>query len=147
MNYLSDDENDNDVNVEPTFDELYPEEELDEETMALIRKHAIEKEDEEYTFTSKKAEPKPKKEKQNQKKVVKTLEDYIKEEEAKKPKKWSSTRADNKKKIIESVKSEKRHFNPRLPPFRTLEKKKNVENKVNVTEDSFPSLIKIKLNK
>ena len=100
MNYLSDDENDNDVNVEPTFDELYPEEELDEETMALIRKHAIEKEDEEFTFTLKKAEPKPKKEKQNQKKVVKTLEDYIKEEEAKKPKKWSSTRADNKKKII-----------------------------------------------
>jgi hypothetical protein len=145
MNYLSDDEDDTNVNTEPTFDELYPEDELDEETMAAIRKHANDTPDEDYMFSSKKEAPK--KEKRKKEKVVKTLDDLFKEEEAKKPKKWASSRAENKKKVIQTETVTKRHFNPRLPPFRTIEKKKQTENKVDNSEESFPSLMNIKLNK
>jgi hypothetical protein len=148
MNYLSDDEENDNVVTEPTFDELYPEEEIDEEMMEIIRNHASLDVEQDYSFsTTKKEKPKTesKKDDSKQKKKVKTLEEYLKEEEAKKPKKWSSTRADNKKKTIES--DIKRKFNPRLPPFRTLEKKKQTENKVDNSEEHFPSLIKIKLNK
>ncbi len=152
MNYLSDDEDNTNVNTEPTFDELYPEEEMDEEMLAIIRKHANDKVDEDFSFSTKpKEKPKQKteskKEDSKQKKKVKTLEEYLKEEEAKKPKKWSSSRADNKKKVIDAEKSTKRQFSPRLPPFRTLEKKKQTESKIDNSEENFPSLIKIKLNK
>ena len=72
----------------------------------------------------------------------KTLDEYIKEEELKKPSKWYSSRADNKKKINDTEKSSKREFNPRLPPFQFLEKKKQTEYKVDTSKDNFPSLNK-----
>jgi hypothetical protein len=35
----------------------------------------------------------------------------------------------------------KRQFNPRLPPFRTIEKKQEFESKINNLEEQFPNLI------
>ena len=153
MSYLSDDEDNTDVNtdtIEPTFDELYPaEEEIDEEMMAIIKKHAYNKKDDDLIFPIKE-KSKHKTDsiitdsmKENLKhKKNKTLDEYIKEEELKKPSKWSSSRADNKKKINDTEKSSKREFNPRLPPFQFLEKKKQTEYKVNTSEGNFPSLNK-----
>ena len=66
----------------------------------------------------------------------------IKEEELKKPKKWASGRAGIKKKVTETDDTFKRKFNPRLPPFRTLEKKRHVEIKIDHSDENFPSLTK-----
>jgi len=61
--------------------------------------------------------------------------------EDKKPKKWSSNRADSKKKNDDTPKIIKRQFNPRLPPFRIIEKKQEFEIKINNLEEGFPNLI------
>jgi hypothetical protein len=144
MNYLSDDEDNTNVNTEPTFEELYPEEEMDEEMIAIIRKHACKEVNNDFSYQvieKNKEKPNLEKEKTNLKKKVKTLKEYIKEEEDKQPKKWSSSRADNKKKINDTEKIIKRQFNPRLPPFRTIEKKQDFESKINNLEEQFPNLI------
>jgi len=155
MNYLSDDEDNTNVNTEPTLEELYPEEEMDEEMIAIIRKHACKEINNDYSYPIKDKE-KTNLEKDNEKtnleiektnlkkdklKKFKTLKEYIKEEEDKQPKKWSSSRADNKKKINDTEKIIKRQFNPRLPPFRTIEKKQEFESKINNLEEQFPNLI------
>jgi len=146
MNYLSDDEDNTNVNTEPTLEELYPEEEMDEEMIAIIRKHACKEINNDYSYPIKdKEKTNLDKEKPNLKKdklkKIKTLKEYIKEEEDKQPKKWSSSRADNKKKINDTEKIIKRQFNPRLPPFRTIEKKQEFESKINNLEEQFPNLI------
>jgi hypothetical protein len=146
MNYLSDDEDNTNVNTEPTLEELYPEEEMDEEMIAIIRKHACKEINNDYSYPIKDKEKtnleieKPNLKKDKLKKN-KTLKEYIKEEEDKQPKKWSSSRADNKKKINDTEKIIKRQFNPRLPPFRTIEKKQEFESKINNLEEQFPNLI------
>jgi hypothetical protein len=148
MNYLSDDEDNTNVNTEPTLEELYPEEEMDEEMIAIIRKHACKEINNDYSYPIKDKE-KTNLEKDNEKtnlkkdklKKFKTLKEYIKEEEEKQPKKWSSSRADNKKKINDTEKIIKRQFNPRLPPFRTIEKKQEFESKINNLEEQFHNLI------
>ena len=55
MNYLSDDEDNINVPTEPTFYELYPqfEEEIDEEMMEIIRKHAIKEDNFSYQIIEK----------------------------------------------------------------------------------------------
>lgn len=153
MNYLSDDEDNTNVNTEPTLEELYPEEEMDEEMIAIIRKHACKEINNDYSYPIKdKEKTNLEKEKTNLEiektnlkkdklKKFKTLKEYIKEEEEKQPKKWSSSRADNKKKINDTEKIIKRQFNPRLPPFRTIEKKQEFESKINNLEEQFPNLI------
>jgi hypothetical protein len=146
MNYLSDDEDNTNVNTEPTLEELYPEEEIDEEMIAIIRKHACKEINNDYSYPIKdKEKTNLEIEKTNLKKdklkKFKTLKEYIKEEEEKQPKKWSSSRADNKKKINDTEKIIKRQFNPRLPPFRTIEKKQEFESKINNLEEQFPNLI------
>ena len=156
MNYLSDDEDNSNVTAEHTLEELYPEEEMDEEMIAIIRKHACKEINNDYSYqiieknkektNLEKEKTNLEKEKTNLKKDKlkkknKTLTEYIKEEEDKKPKKWSSSRADNKKKINDTEKIIKRQFNPRLPPFRIIEKKKEFETKINNLEEEFPNLI------
>lgn len=145
MNYLSDDEENDNIIAEPTLDDLYPQDELDEETLAIIRKHANNSSIDDLYISSGTKEVKEKKEKPKKQKVVKSIEQLIKEEEEKKPKKWKSSRAENKKKSTDEV--TKRHFNPRLPPYRTLDKKKDMAEKVEYSEDSFPSLMEISLKK
>ena len=144
MNYLSDDEDNINETTEPTLEELYPEEEMDEEMIAIIRKHACKEVNNDFSYQIKektnleKEKPNLKKDKL---KKNKTLKEYIKEEEDKQPKKWSSSRADNKKKINDTEKIIKRQFNPRLPPFRIIEKKQEFETKINNLEEEFPNLI------
>jgi len=148
MNYLSDDEDNTNVNTEPTLEELYPEEEMDEEMIAIIRKHACKEVNNDFSYQvieKNKEKTNLEIEKTNLKKdklkKIKTLKEYIKEEEDKQPKKWSSSRADNKKKINDTEKIIKRQFNPRLPPFRAIEKKQEFETKINNLEKEFPNLI------
>ena len=143
MNYLSDDEDDTNIDTEPTFDELYPQfdEEIDEEMMEIIKKHASKEENFSYQIIEKEKTILQKDNlKKDKLKKNKTLTEFIKEEEEKKPKKWSSNRADSKKKN-DTEKIIKRQFNPRLPPFRTIEKKQDFESKINNLEEQFPNLI------
>lgn len=144
MNYLSDDEENDNVINEPTFDELYPQDELDEETLEILRKHANKSVNEDMTIISNKKVKEPKERKPQKQKIVKSLADLIKEQEEKKPKKWKSDRAESKKKTGDDVPMRK--FNPRLPPYRTLEKKKETTKPVDaINEDLFPSLKKLSL--
>jgi hypothetical protein len=143
MNYLSDDEDDTNIDTEPTFDELYPQfdEEIDEEMMEIIKKHASKEEKFSYQIIEKEKTILQKDNlKKDKLKKNKTLTEFIKEEEEKKPKKWSSNRADSKKKN-DTEKIIKRQFNPRLPPFRIIEKKHEFETKINNLEEEFPNLI------
>ena len=142
MNYLSDDEDNINVDTEPTFDELYPQfdEEIDEEMLTIIKKHACKEVNFSYQIIEKTILQKDNLKKDKLKKN-KTLTEFIKEEEEKKPKKWSSTRADSKKKNDDTPKIIKRQFNPRLPPFRIIEKKHEFETKINNLEEGFPNLI------
>lgn len=146
MNYLSDDDDEDNINVdtEPTFDELYPqfEEEIDEEMMEIIKKHASKEVNFSYQIIEKEKTILQKDNlKKDKLKKNKTLTEFIKEEEEKKPKKWSSSRADSKKKNDDTPKIIKRQFNPRLPPFRIIEKKHEFETKINNLEEGFPNLI------
>ena len=50
MNYLSDDEDNINVTTEPTLEELYPEEEMDEEIIAIIRKHACKEVNNDFSY-------------------------------------------------------------------------------------------------
>ena len=142
MNYLSDDEDNINVDTEPTFDELYPQfdEEIDEEMLTIIKKHACKEVNFSYQIIEKTILQKDNLKKDKLKKN-KTLTEFIKEEEEKKPKKWSSSRADSKKKNDDTPKIIKRQFNPRLPPFRIIEKKHEFETKINNLEVGFPNLI------
>ena len=143
-NNLNDEENDEENDKEN--DEENDEEsdnETDEEIMAIIQNHITNSINEKIYFIP---EETPKKKEENkQKKKVKTLDDYIKEEESTKPKKWASGRAEIKKKVNDIEKISKRNFRPRLPPFRTLEKKKYsismFDESLIQNEESFPSLI------
>jgi hypothetical protein len=144
MNYLSDDEDNTNTPTEPTFDELYPQfdEEIDEEMMEIIKKHANKEDNFSYQVIEKEKTILQKDNlKKDKLKKNKTLTEFIKEEEDKKPKKWSSNRADNKKKNDDTPKIIKRQFNPRLPPFRIIEKKHEIETKINNLEEGFPNLI------
>ncbi len=145
MNYLSDDEENDNIIAEPTIDDLYPQDELDEETLEIIRRHANTSSIDDLYISGNNKEVKEKKQKPKKEKVGKTLQELIKEEEDKKPKKWKSSRVESKKKPGEEV--TRRHFNPRLPPYRSLNKKKEVAETVEYSENSFPSLFKINLKK
>ena len=140
-----DDDNDDDDNNNNIYNEkknTESDEETDEEIMNIIQNHITHKINDDLYFIS--DEIPKKKEENKQKKKVKTLDDYIKEDESTKPKKWASDRAENKKKVIDIEKIYKRNFRPRLPPFRTIERKKYsismFDDSIINNEESFPSL-------
>ena len=91
-----------------------------------------------------KQEQKQPSKKQNQ---VFSLGDFNKkvdaEMEAKKPKKFVSKRVEEKKKQsgVEETNVQKRHFNPRFPPYNFVHQKSKQNNNVNLnSKDDFPSL-------
>lgn len=137
MEHLSDDENEE--VQELTFDDLYPQEELeeeyDEETLQLIR-NASYNEDDEF-FLGKKDDKKEDK-KNNQKNETKktlTLDEFIKSNNEKN-KKWVSKRAEVKKvKENKDLRVHKRRLNPRLPKYDYV--KKDYDNKF---DNNFPLL-------
>ena len=133
MNYLSDDEHDEIIQEEEN-DIINNEEELDEETRNIIYNKVRDFNEDEFNFSKKKESTNNN---NKLKKQVITLDDLLAKN---KPKKWESQRASNKKTNVN--KEEKRHFNPKLPPYRTMIKDriKNESAKICVNDDDFPSL-------
>lgn len=130
MEYLSDDEN-KESQEELTFEEMYPDDGLDEETKNLVFSHVRSDDDFDGLTSDNKKKSKDKK-KQKEKPVI-SLKDLGK--------------LDSKNKL-NTISKNKRCFNPRLPPFRTLKKvKDDTASQLKNTETNFPSLVKIKLNK
>lgn len=138
MDYLSDDDKEEETK-ELTFEEEYPEEEMDEETRNIIfgaQVSEIDLNDIPTTKSKKVKKEKPKKE------TGISLDELIKQNE---PKKWKSKRIESKKTTDEKKeKIVKRHFNPRLPPYKTIDKSKLYENqnsKMDIKDEfSFPKL-------
>ena len=133
MDYLSEDENDTNTQEELTFDEMYPDEEMDEETMHLLLSKVKDNDDLDGLTNSNK----PKEKKTKILKKLKTLNEVIDEIT---PKKWTSVRAANKKQpVIEVVK--RRQFNPKLPPYKLIQKDRKINEKLNIKDTtSFPDL-------
>ena len=145
-NYFSDDENDEDnEEKELTFDELYPEEEIDDEMRQLLYKTAHNTID----YGKMAIEPvvkKKRKKKQKTKKKHIDIFDFTKDLSKKddKPKKWKSSRINRKKKKLNIVDKPRRSFRPRLPPpdkSTFYQKQKKEQPIVFLNKDSeFPAL-------
>ena len=138
MEYLSDDENKDEEEKILTFEEEYPEEELDEDTRALIFNSIR---DDDIII----AKPKEKKENKKLQKVDNTmsLKDFIEKSETKN-KKWQSKRVEGKK-ITGEVKEKivRRKFNPRagFPPYKLVRKEYKEQEVLNMNDKSmFPSM-------
>ena len=142
MEYLSDDEKDDGLNEEGqeelTFEELYPDEEMDEETRNIIFNTKV-NENDDYLFSIGGKEKKKGKEKK-EKKVVLLNDLLVKAEEKSKP--WVSKRTEGKKTnkplVLEVI---KRKFNPRLPPYNTIKREEPKKEQTSLNKDDFPSLI------
>lgn len=138
MDYLSDDDKEEEIK-ELTFEEEYPEEEMDEETLKIIFGAKVAEIDfDDIPITKSK---KIKKEKPIKQQAM-SIEDLIKQNE---PKKWKSKRIESKKPTDEKKeKIVKRHFNPRLPPYKTIDRSKLHEtqnSKMDIKDEfSFPKL-------
>lgn len=122
---------------ELTFDEMYPDEELDEETLNLIYNTNVVEID--FT-TDKKLEKKEKKEKE--KPIEISLDELV---EKNKTSAWISVRTKDKKTdktILAKAKEPRFKFNPRLPPFNMIHKSYNEEvtNMKATDEKLFPKL-------
>lgn len=131
-----------DVEEELTFDEMYPEEELDEETLNLIYNTNVVEID--FTTDNKK----DKKEldlkvcKKKEKPIEISLDELV---EKNKTSAWISVRTKDKKTdktILAKVKEPRFKFNPRLPPYNMIQKSYNEEitNMKATDETLFPKL-------
>jgi len=124
-----------------TFDEEYPEEELDDETRALIFSKSMEIDIDEDIYGFSKVKTDKKKEKTKKQKDNMTIKQFIDKLDENKPKKWISKRAETKRPLIErKEKIVERKFNPRLPPFKTLKKEVKPDKIAEYTESNFPTL-------
>jgi hypothetical protein len=145
--YLSDDDKkEGEEEKELTLDEMYPDEEMDEETLNLIYNNSEITEINFEAFDiskSKKKDKKKDKQKENNIISLKSLSEQFTE---KKVEKWVSKRNEGKRidsKIQDTKKQEPRYkFNPRLPPFNTIFKEYNNEKQSSIINDetNFPSL-------
>lgn len=118
--YFSNDENDSEGDKkELTFDEMYPEEAIDDELRQILYANAINTEYNDVYDKLKEEKKKHKKRKEKKQKHM-DLSDFLEKEEkrieADKPKKWKSSRIINKKKKLKIVEKPKRCFRPRYPP-------------------------------
>ena len=133
MHYLSDDENEQELK-ELTLDEEFPMNEMDEETRQII--FGTQVGDVELNDLVKIKVKKITKEKSNKDTSI-SLHDFIKKNE---PKKWTSSRNENKKsKDGKKEKFVKRQFNPRLPPYKLIDRSK-LNQKITNDEFKFPIL-------
>lgn len=134
---------DEDENKVLTFDEEYPEEEIDEETRALIfsKNMDIDINEDIYGFSKEKIDKKKDKKNIISQNNNLTLKQFIEKLDENKPKKWVSKRVETKKPLGE--KKEKiiaRKFNPRLPPYKTLKKEVKPDKIGEYNESNFPIL-------
>jgi hypothetical protein len=121
-----------------TFDEMYPDEELDEETLNLIYNTNVVEID---LTTDNKKEKKEKKEKE--KPIEISLDELV---EKNKKSAWISVRTKDKKTdktILAKMKEPRFKFNPRLPPYNMIHKSYNDEitNMKSTDETLFPKLL------
>jgi hypothetical protein len=142
--YLSDDDkNDNTEEKELTFEEMYPDEEIDEETLNLIYSNNI-NEINFDDFNSNSGKKKNKKQNKNKEPDIISLKQLSQQFEEKKTEKWISKRTELKRNDSKKEnKNEPRYkFNPRLPPFNTIYKEYNNNKEKSITIDNinFPSL-------
>ena len=125
---------------ELTFDEMYPEEELDEETLNLIYNTNVVEID--FT-TDKKKELDLKVCKKKEKPIEISLDELV---EKNKTSPWISARTKDKKTdktILAKAKEPRFKFNPRLPPYNMIHKSYNDEitNMKSTDETLFPKLL------
>jgi hypothetical protein len=140
-NNLQEDNLEEDENKILTFDEEYPEEELDDETRALIFSKSMEIDIDEDIYGFSKVKTDKKKEKTKKQKDNMTIKQFIDKLDENKPKKWISKRAETKRPLIEKKeKIVERKFNPRLPPFKSLKKEVKPDKIAEYTESNFPTL-------
>ena len=136
---LEDVEINNNLEEELTFDEMYPDEELDEETLNLIYNTNVVEID--FT-TDKKKELDLKVCKKKEKPIEISLDELV---EKNKTSAWISVRTKDKKTdktILAKAKEPRFKFNPRLPPFNMIHKSYNEEvtNMKATDEKLFPKL-------
>lgn len=122
--YLSDDENEE--KKELTFDEMYPDEEIDASTMEMIYQKSKKNDDDldMFTFSGKN------KKKETTKKPTKPVVSY---------KDILKVETQNNQPVKEKDKK-KRCFHPRLPPYMTVKKTRSNNNYNIDDEKQFPDL-------
>jgi hypothetical protein len=128
-----------DNNEELTFDEMYPDEELDEETLNLIYNTNVVEID--FTKDNKKLDIKVCKKKE--KPIQISLDELV---EKNKTSAWISVRTKDKKTdktILAKAKEPRFKFNPRLPPYNMIQKNYNEEiTNIKATDEIlFPKLL------
>jgi hypothetical protein len=130
----------NEETQELTFDELYPDEEIDDETLNIIYSRVNDLDDNIDFITKPVDKKKKKKEKNSKDNQIITLADLIKENDNKN-KKWTSQRIENKKgkENKEINVTSRRKFNPRLPKYEYY-KKESKEIKMLHDDINFPHL-------
>jgi len=138
MSHLSDDENVEETKEILTFEDEYPEEELDEETRAACFNFVSEEE-----IPLFKEKDKKEKVKKTDKNASMSLKNFIEKNEVK-TKKWQSKRVETKKSTGEvKEKIVKRQFNPRLPPYKLVRKEYTTKEVLNINDKSmFPEMEK-----
>ena len=122
-----------------TFDEMYPDEELDEETLNLIYNTNVVEID--FTTDNKNLDRKVCKKKE--KSIEISLDELV---EKNKTSAWISVRTKDKKTdktILAKMKEPRFKFNPRLPPYNLIHKSYNDEitNMKSTDETLFPKLL------
>ena len=133
-------EDTNNLEEELTFDEMYPEEELDEETLNLIYNTNVVEID--FTTDKKLLDLKVCKKKEKEKPIEISLDELV---EKNKTSAWISVRTKDKKTdktILAKAKEPRFKFNPRLPPYNMIQKSYNEEitNMKATDETLFPKL-------
>ena len=116
-------EDTNNLEEELTFDEMYPEEELDEETLNLIYNTNVVEID--FTTDKKLLDLKVCKKKEKEKPIEISLDELV---EKNKTSAWISVRTKDKKTdktILAKAKEPRFKFNPRLPPYNMIQKNYN----------------------
>ena len=124
--YLSDDENEE--KKEMTFDEMYPDEEIDESTMEMIYQKSKKNNDDldMFSFGKNKKKDKQEKPKPTINKGVISYKDILK--------------VDTENTLSTIKEKKKRCFNPRLHPYMSVKKSKS-NNNYNIDDNKqFPDL-------
>ena len=121
-------------------DELDDEEELDDETKKLVYKISSKNIDDIYNIKDDKQTEKIKKNNNQVNKKI-SLSEFNKQVIKQEPTKFISKRVNDKKKEIGIINIPTRQFNPRLPPYNFVHKKKEKQSTIDLNDmNLFPSL-------
>jgi len=139
MEYLSDDEKEDEIVNELTFEDEYPDEELDEETRALCLGLGTTTYDEDDLIGVSKEKKTKKSNKKNDDSTMSLKTFHEKNEE--KIKKWQSKRVESKRTTEVKEKIVIRQFNPRLPPYKSIKRDTNTNQTIDIkNNEMFPAI-------